>query len=443
MPWKPDPMPTLFDNLFLCTGTETGFFPDGALLIDGGKILWSGARADLPADLALGATRRDLGGRIVIPGLVNTHAHGGMNAQRGCCDEGNLFEWAASLAPFTSVLTLEDNRIGCELAVMEMVRNGITTACDCTRFGAGIFADAATRIGMRSLGGALANSPELRPAGRPNWPLALEETEAALERHAGNGLVRLYLGAHSPYSCTPELMDEVKAAARARNLPFVIHLAESPIEVDIVQKRHGTTPFRHLDALGLIDRHTVLAHCVWLDPEEIARLAETGAGVAHNPVSNAKLASGVAPVPALRKAGVPVGLGTDSTVSNNSLDIFQEMKVAVLMQRVASSDARIIGAADAFAMATREGARVLGWDDEIGTLEPGKAADLVVLELDHPMPLTPLLVLSDLVYRAGPQHVAEVMVVGRTLYAEGRFTTIDANETLARARRHYGSGHFH
>ena len=119
-------MPMLFDNLFLCTGTETGFFPDGALLVDGSKIVWSGARADLPADLALGATHRDLGGRIVVPGLVNTHAHGGMSAQRGCCDEGNLFEWAASLAPFTSVLTLEDNRIGCDLAVMEMVRNAVS-----------------------------------------------------------------------------------------------------------------------------------------------------------------------------------------------------------------------------------------------------------------------------------------------------------------------------
>lgn len=434
-------MATLLTNLFLCTGTETGFHPDGALLIADGRVLWSGPRADLPEDLAQGAARRDLHGRIVIPGLINTHAHGGMSAQRGCCDEGNLFEWAASLAPFTSVLTLEDNRIGCELAVMEMVRNGITAACDCARYGAGLFADAASRIGMRALSGALANSPSLRKAGRPNWPLALEETEASMARHAGNGLVRHYLGAHSPYSCEPDLLVAVKAEAEARNLPFVIHLAESPIEVEMIRERHGLTPFRHLDRLGVLDRRSILAHCVWLDDQEIARLAETGAGVAHNPVSNAKLASGVAPIPAMRRAGVSVGLGTDSTVSNNSLDIFQEMKVSVLMQRVSTGNAHIIGAAEAFAMATREGARVLCWDDEIGTLEPGKAADLVVLELDHPMTLTPQLVLSDLVYRAGPQHIREVMVAGRTLYADGRFTFIDAAETLARARAHHARSH--
>lgn len=430
-------MPLLLTNLFLCTGTEDGFLPDGALLIDGGRIVWAGARAALPGTLAAGATRRDLGGRVVIPGLINTHAHGGMSAQRGCCDEGDLFEWAAALAPHTSVLTLDDNRIGCELAAMEMVRNGITTACDCARFGAGIFADAASAIGMRALGGALANSPSLRKAGRPNWPLALQETETSMERHAGNGLVRHYLGAHSPYNCTPELLVEVAQAARDRGLPFVIHLAENPREHDIIRERHGRTPFGHLDALGLLDSRAILAHCVWLDAEEIARLAETGAGVAHNPISNAKLASGIAPVPAMRRAGVPVGLGTDSTVSNNCLDIFQEMKVSVLLQRAASGDAHILGAADAFAMATREGARVLCWDDEIGTLEPGKAADIVVLDLDHPMPLTPALVLSDIVYRAGPQHVREVMVAGRTIYADGRFTRIDADETLARARAHH------
>ena len=154
-----------------------------------------------------------------------------------------------------------------------------------------------------------------------------------------------------------------------------------------------------------------------------------------------KLASGVAPVPAMRQAGIAVGLGTDSTVSNNSLDIFQEMKASVLLQRAVTRDAHIAGAADAFAMATRDGARVLGWDDAIGTLVSGKQADLVVLNLDHPLGNTPQRVLSDLVYKAGPQHVHEVMVAGRTIYENGQFTQIDAAATLARIKHRYAHTH--
>ena len=165
-------MLTLLHNLFLCTGLPGGFYPDGGLLIRGSKIIWAGQLADLPPQ-SEPFTRKNLSGRVVIPGLINTHAHGGLSTHRGCCDDGDLFEWAAALAPHTSHLTLEDNRRGCYLAIMDMVRNGITTACDCTRYGAGVFASVATRIGMRSLSGALANSPELRRNGRPNWPLAL------------------------------------------------------------------------------------------------------------------------------------------------------------------------------------------------------------------------------------------------------------------------------
>jgi len=428
---------TLLTNLYLCDGTPDGFLPDAAILVEDAVVRWTGPATAAPA----ADSRRDLKGRTVIPGLINTHAHGGMSLQRGCCDHGDLFEWAQAIAPFTSVLTEEDNRFGCELAVMEMLRNGITTACDCTRFNAGLFSDVATAIGMRSLSGALANSPEFRKAGRPNWPLALEETRAAMARHAGNGLVRHYVGAHSPYSCTPELLRETKAAADALGVPFVIHLAENARESEIVQERYGTTPFRFLHGLGVLDERSILAHCVCLDADEIEMLAACGAGVAHNPVSNAKLASGVAPVPELRRAGVPVGLGTDSTVSNNSLDIFQEMKASILLQRAVRLDAHVCGAGDAFAMATREGARVLGWDDEIGTLEPGKQADLVVLDLDHPLGRTAGRVLSDLGYRAGPQHVREVMVAGRTVYADGRFTTIDADAAFARMQAHYAHQH--
>ncbi len=423
-------MRRLLRNGFLCTGLPDGFIADGAMVVEDSRIAWIGAEADLPPQPP-GTAVQDLGGRVVIPGLVNTHAHGGMSLHRGCCDDGDLFQWAAALSPHTSHLTLEDNRWGCTLAAMEMLRNGITTACDCTRFGAGIFGRVASGLGLRSLSGALANSPALRGAGRPNWPLALEETRDAIAEHRGNGLARFYLGAHSPYNCTPELLREVKDAAEALDLPFVIHLAENRRETTMIQERHGTTPLRHLHRLRLLDRRSVLAHCVWLDEAEMDLLAESGAGVAHNPVSNAKLASGVAPVAAMRSRGVPVGLGTDGTLSNNSQDIFQEMKFGVLLARATALDGFALNAADAFAMATIEGARVLGWDAEIGSLEPGKQADLLVLDLHHPLGMTPQRALSDIVYAAGPQHVREVMVAGETVFRDGALTRIDEPTTKA------------
>lgn len=427
-------MDTLLRNAFVYTGdARHTCFARGALLVSHGRLRWVGDESQRPHTPNVRVV--DLGGRVVMPGLVNTHTHGGLSLHRGCCDAGNLFQWAQTIAPFTSTLTVEDNRWGCYQAVLEMVRGGVTTACDCTRYGAGLFSSVAAEVGMRSLGGALANSPELRPAGRPNWPVALEETQQAMAKLGSDGRSRFYLGAHSPYSCTPELLVEVKQAANRLGLPFVIHAAESREEVEIVRSRHGRRPIEHLHHLGVLDARTILAHCVWLDDGEIELLAATGATVSHNPISNAKLASGVAPVAALRGRGVPVGLGTDSMLSNNALNLFQEMKFAVLMQRAHRLDGHALSAREALAMATREGAQVLGWQEEIGSLEPGKEADLVVLDLEHPLGFTPDRVLSDLVFTAGPQHIHAVVVHGETIFENGRFTRIDEREIRDRIRR--------
>lgn len=427
-------MDTLLHNAFVYTGdAHHTCFARGALLVSQGRLSWVGDESQRPD--APRARVVDLGGRVVIPGLINTHTHGGLSLHRGCCDAGTLFEWAQTLAPYTSGLTLEDNRWGCYQAVLEMVRGGITTACDCTRYGAGLFSSVAADVGMRSLGGALANSPSLRPNGRPNWPAALEETQRAMAEQGSDHRCRFYLGAHSPYSCTPELLVEVKQAADRLGLPFVIHAAESREEVEIVRSRHGHRPIEHLHRLGLLDARTILVHCVWLDDGEIELVAASGATVSHNPVSNAKLASGVAPVQALRQCGVPVGLGTDSMLSNNALNLFQEMKFAVLLQRAHRLDGNALSARDVLAMATREGAKVLGWQAEIGSLEPGKEADFVVLDLEHPLGLTPDRVLSDLVFSAGPQHIQAVVVHGETIFEHGRFTRVDEREIRNHIRR--------
>lgn len=429
-------MLTLLHNAFLCTGQPGGFYSDGAVLIRGSKVVWRGSLSDLPRPDEF-IVRNDLGGRVIIPGLINTHAHGGLSTHRGCCDDGDLFQWAAGLAPHTSHLTVEDNRRGSYLAIMDMVRNGITTACDCTRYGAGVFASVAREVGMRSLSGALTNSPELRKAGRPNWPLALDETRQSLREHEGESLSRFYLGCHSPYSCTPALLQEVKAAANDLGLPFVVHLAENRRENEMIQKKFGKSPIVWLDDLGVLDSSAILAHCVWVDELDMDILARTGAGVAHNPASNAKLASGIAPVPAMRSRGISVGLGTDSTLSNNCLDLFQEMKLSVLLQRATSLNGSILKAEDAFAMATIEGAAVLGWDAEIGSLEAGKEADLVVLDIDHPLGVTAERVLSDIVYHIGPQHVSSVMIAGRRVFENGLLVNVDEAAIRQSINKHY------
>ena len=215
----------------------------------------------------------------------------------------------------------------------------------------------------------------------------------------------------------------------------MIHAAESREEVEIVRSRHGHRPIEHLHRLGLLDARTILVHCVWLDDGEIELVAASGATVSHNPVSNAKLASGVAPVQALRRCGVPVGLGTDSMLSNNALNLFQEMKFAVLLQRAHRLDGNALSARDVLAMATREGAKVLGWQAEIGSLETGKEADFVVLDLQHPLGLTPDRVLSDLVFAAGPQHIQAVVVHGETIFEHGQFTRVDEREIRNHIRR--------
>jgi 5-methylthioadenosine/S-adenosylhomocysteine deaminase len=429
-------MRTIYRNAFIYTGDAAHRCHErGAIAVAHGRIEWIGPEDQL-APMA-GDQPQDLGGAVVMPGLINTHAHGGLSLHRGAADDGDLVQWMVALAPHTSNLTVEDNRWACHLAVFEMVRNGITTACDCTRYGAGVYSEVASAIGQRSLSGALANSPSLRANGRPNWPLALEETKAAIAARGDNPLCRFYLGAHSPYNCTPELLTEVKRASSELGLPFNIHVAESRREVEIVRERHGARPLELLHRRGLLDATTILAHCVWLDDDEIAMIADSGAGVAHNPISNGKLATGIAPVAALRARGIPVGLGTDSTLSNNSLSIFQEMKFAVLLQRLGRQDGFALGARDALAMATREGARVLSWEREIGSLEQGKAADMVVLDLDHPLGLSPERVISDLVYAAGPQHIRTVIVAGEAIFANGRFNRIDEAAIKAEIRRRY------
>jgi 5-methylthioadenosine/S-adenosylhomocysteine deaminase len=414
----------------LCCDAAWSTYADGALAVDSeGRIAWVGAASELPAPYAA-FPRRDARGLAVIPGLVNTHCHAGLSLYRGQCDRGDLFAWAECIGPHTSTLTLDDVTRGTEVAVSAMLDAGVTCACDCTRYGAGLFADVAVEHGMRSLSGALANSPELRPAGRPNWPLALQETLEAIERHAGDPLARFHLGAHSPYSCTPQLVAEVAEQARRHGLRFIIHLAETAREVQQLRADTGLGPAAWLDACGALGPETLVVHGVWLDEADLDLVAARGASVAHCPGSNAKLGSGVAPLPAMLARGIPVGLGSDSMLSNNMQDVLSEARLAVLLQRATTGDATFGTAREALSLATLGGARALGWADEIGSLEPGKFADYIGVRIEHPLGPTLERVESDLVYSVGRADVELVIVAGRVVRAARHREAVETSSRL-------------
>ena len=432
-------MQTLITNTFVYVGdaTET-MIPVGAILIEGDRIVEVGPAETLAARHAVRADRvMDAHGMVALPGFINCHTHATLSANRADSDDLELFPWLADGARRRTPHP-DDAVYSAYLGAFEMVKGGITYAVDCGRRDPHLYARLAREIGQRCLRGAMANSEELRP-GTGNWPAIVADTERAMSELPpdATGMTRYFLGAHSPYSCTPDLLRAVKREAEHLDLPFNIHLAECEAEVEIIRERHGTTPLRLAHGLGLLDGRTILNHCVWIGDDELEILAASGANVAHCPISNGKLGSGVAPIRPFRAHGIAVGLGTDSTVSNNTLNMWEEMKVAVLLQRATSRSARDVTARDGLAMATREAAVVVGMADEIGTLEAGKRADLQLVALEHPRGLTPARVRSDLVWATRPEQVRTVLVNGETVYADGRLTRVDEAAIVERAREHF------
>ncbi len=415
---------TLIRDVLILTGDSSGTaHARGYVLVERDRIAALGA-GDPPPGTRTDATV-DARGLVAIPGLVNAHTHASLTLQRGLCDDLDLFGWAAH--NYSTIRELGDRefRLGSELACFELAHAGITTTVECCRYRPILFAEAATALGLRSLSGGLAVETVMGRDVPANWPALIEETERALDRFGDDRRCRFFLGAHSPYNCPPGLLDAVRRQAERLDLSLGLHLAETRTEAALVRERYGLSSTQYVAAHGWLGPRTLAAHAIWLDEDDLVLLASSGASVAHCPTSNAKLASGVAPVPALRQAGVAVGLGTDSVLSNNRLDLFGEMKTAALLQRATTGRADALTAADVFQMATLEGTRAIGWQDEIGSLEVGKQADLVLLEMAHPLGLTPERALSDLVWATGPDAVRHVMVAGAWVLHDRQLAQVD------------------
>lgn len=414
------------------TGPEA-VYPDGVVAIEGGAIVYAGSRAGAPAQVLAAdwpQRRIDATGRLVLPGLVNCHTHAAMVLLRGYADDMRLMEWLQTkIWPVEAHLDGEDVYWGTLLACAESLLAGVTTFNDMYFF----MHDAAQAVadsGIRAvLGrGIIGSGAEFRS--RLDDALDLFRTW-----HGGaGGRITTLLAPHAPYTVPPAELEQVAAAAAELGVGVHIHLAETQDELAILRERYGKSPFQIIRDAGLTRLPVVGAHCVHVTDEDMAILAAApGGGVAHCPVSNLKLACGVAPIVAWRRAGVAVGVGTDGAASANQLSLWGEVRLMALLQKNLTGDPRSFTAYDALWVATAGGARVLGLADRIGTLEPGKRADVIVVDARRPG-LSPVHdPFSTLAYSTNPGDVETVLVDGRVLVEGGRLTALDAAEVVAKA----------
>ena len=405
----------------------------GAVAIGSGRIAAVGTEAEVDAGFR-GTQTLDARGGIVIPGLVNAHTHAAMVLFRGIADDLKLMQWLQDyiFPAEKNNVTAEFVRAGTRLAALEMIRSGTTTFVDMYYFEDQV-AEACKEAGLRGvLGSTLIEFPA---PDNKTIADALAYAERFLTRWTGDPLVVPAVAPHSTYLASPETLKAARALADRHHAPILVHVSESADEQAQVRQRYGRTPTEQLQRLGILRRGLLGAHGIWLTASDRAILKEAGAGIAHCPQSNMKLASGAAPVREMLAEGIRLGLGTDGAASNNDLDMFEEMLTAALLAKHGSGDPTVAPAAAVLEMATLGGARALGMEDRIGSLEPGKRADLVVVGLDEPR-LHPLYdPVSHLVYAAKGADVRDVVVEGRVIMRDRRVITLDEKAVLAEADR--------
>ncbi|MBN1546737.1 MAG: amidohydrolase [Syntrophaceae bacterium] len=374
-------------------------------------------------------------GKLVMPGLINNHTHLPMVLLRGLADDLSLMEWLNGfIFPAEGrFMNKETVYAGAMLAMAEMILSGTTTFSD-SYFFVNQIARAALDIGMRGVvcqGFIDFPSPDIpNPLGK----IRLAETFLGRWKDCHH-LVKPGLFCHTPYTCSGETLKEIKALSLAWQVPYFIHLAETREEVLMIEEKYKTPPVFYLDALGVLDDQTIAVHCNWLTEAEMDLLRDRNVKVVHCPASNMKLAAGRAPVPALLRRGVRVGLGTDGAASNNNLDLFREMGMAAKIHKVTEMDPTVVNTETVLRMATIEGAKLLGIDERIGTVEVEKAADLILIDLDQPH-LTPLYnISSHLVYAASGSDVSTVIIDGKLILEDRKFLQIDLAEIMGNTRK--------
>ncbi|MBM7867054.1 amidohydrolase family protein [Heliobacterium gestii] len=374
----------------------------------------------------------DARNKAVLPGLVNAHTHAAMTLFRSYADDLPLMRWLnEKIWPAEANLTGDDVYWGTLLAAAEMLKSGTTVFADMYFFMDRV-AEAVAESGMR---GHLSRGM-ISVAGEANGNKGMTESEALFSdwNNGAGGRVRVWLGPHAPYTCNPDYLKKVMALADRLGTGLHIHLAETRTEVEDMKKQYGKSPIELMDSIGFFERPVLAAHCVHLSEAEEEILVAKKVGVAHNPESNMKLASGIAPIESLRRRQAVIGLGTDGASSNNNLDLIEEMRQAAFLQKVNLFDPTAMPAYAVLEMATIGGARALGWDDAIGSLETGKRADIVIVNMDQPHLCPDFDPVAHLVYSARGSDVETVLVDGKILVQEGKLTQLNEKQIMEEAR---------
>jgi 5-methylthioadenosine/S-adenosylhomocysteine deaminase len=414
---------------------ERRVIENGTVAIDGDTVVAIGPRADLETRF-IPSRRLDAAGKLVLPGLINGHTHAAMTLLRGLADDASLHDWLNNyIFPAEARNVTPDFVIwGTRLADLEMIHCGATTYADMYYFEEDV-ARETRAAGMR---GILAETIIGFPApDNKDFDHALAYTEKFLNHWKGDPLIHAAVGPHSVYTCSKDLLTASADLARRHHAPILIHLSESKPELDESRAKYGVSPVAYLDKLGILGADVLAAHCIWVDGHDVALLARRDVGCVHNPSSNMLLASGVAPVTQMIAAGVRLGLGTDGSAGgNHDLDLMEEMPLAAALQKVTHNNPQALLAEQAFAMATIDGARALHMENQIGSLEPGKKADLVLLNLNTPDGVPLYNVYSQIVYSLRARDVETVVIGGRMVMENRRVLTIDEAEVLRKAREY-------
>lgn len=407
-------------------------FPHGAVAIRGETVFAVGPADTVQAQVKARRTL-DVSGCVVLPGLINSHTHAAMTLFRGLADDLPLMDWLQKhIFPAEQKLTEDWVYWGTLLACAEMIRSGTTTFCDMYLFEHKV-AEAARHAGMRALVGEVLYdfpSPNYGPVDN-----GLKHTESLIRDWKDDPLVRIAVEPHALYTCSPDLLKRCFDLAEKYDVPVITHLSETQAEVDQILQQYGCCPVAHLEKLGLLSPRLIADHCVVLEDRDMELLVERSVQVVHNPESNMKLASGVAPVPRLLSLGIPVALGTDGCASNNDLDLFGEMDTCAKLHKAAALDPTALPAPTVLRMATRNGAKALGLDGQVGELSPGRLADVIVVDFQKPH-LTPVYdPVSHLVYAARGADVLHTIIHGRIVMEHRELKTLDFQEIAAHARK--------
>jgi 5-methylthioadenosine/S-adenosylhomocysteine deaminase len=421
----------LLGGTIVTMDTERHVIQNGALAVKDSRIVWIGDIVQV-GDQFEPAQKLDIHGKVVIPGLVNTHGHWAMTLFRGLVDDCPLEAWLEKIWKVeAAIVSAETVTIGTQLAMIEMIRSGTTCAADMYWHYPESF-DAVIQAGFRMINGpSFALIPGFEDRNHQAYQAAIE----LLEQYKNEPLLHLYMQAHSTYMTNVKMLEDIAQIKQERNIGFITHAAESKGEMELVHQKYGKTPIEVLDSVNLLSNTTLLAHCVHLSDAEIERLAVTGTNVSHCPSSNLKLSSGIARVADMIRAGVNVSIGTDGPASNNDLDLFHEAQLAALVQKGVTGDPTVLPAEKVFSMLTIDGARAVGLEDQVGSLEVGKLADLAVIDFNAAN-LTPCFNLySHFIYATSSADVCHVMIHGKMAMQNQQILTLDEEKIKSEVRR--------